>query len=527
VTESLPYGTLRIRNPEGYLEAEWSELTDLYRGGYTIAKNPQRYLPRMVAENEHRYQERIKSAGYLSYLGQVVDYFTASLFAQELTVKPAMDADDADTPGTMPDPSCYGAFEGDADLRGNPFSHLLREAFTEAILKKRAVIAVDFPRIDDAPATRADEQAIGADRPYAVNVSIEQLIDWEEDDRGGFVWAILQRKYVTRPSPSETRGLVVEDFKVWTRTDGVVSWSLYRVEYAPEKPPQDKDVIACVDSGVTSFGRIPLIVLEVPDGLWVGNKIGTLAKEHYQRRTSLVSAENRSLVAIPVAKLGSEMSAIGAALPSEAQQNPNRGHDPVTAFKAAGFMTIGKDDSIEFVEPIGAAYTIVDKQLETLKDEMFRVVHQMAASVGNKAGAMGRSGHSKQMDRAAEAIVLGAYGSIVRAFAKKIYETISEARSERVVWNTYGLDEYESEDRETLMAEAMQVDSVSIPSKTFKKTYKTQLAVKLITNASPETMDTIRQEIEEGVESEAGIHELMRLAPPMALPAEPDGDDAD
>jgi hypothetical protein len=57
---------------------------------------------------------------------------------------------------------------------------------------------------------------------------------------------------------------------------------------------------------------------------------------------------------------------------------------------------------------------------------------------------------------------------------------------------------------------------VSIPSKTFKSEYKTQLALRLVANAPAETQDTIRQEILDGVEAEEDMRALMM---------EPDGDE--
>jgi hypothetical protein len=245
----------------------------------------------------------------------------------------------------------------------------------------------------------------------------------------------------------------------------------------------------------------------------VGNKLGVLAREHFQRRSALNAAENKSLFAIPYVKLGPEVTAPGAAMPAEVQQNPSRGRDPRGEFNRRGYVVLGKDDGIGFAEPAGTAYELVDRQLEKLVDEMFRVVHQMASSVSATKQALARSGASKGEDRRATEIVLGAYGALVRDFAKRIYDCLSAARGEDVVWTTHGLDKFELEDRDGILKEALSLDAIAIPSATFRKSYKTKIALALVGNVPPETQDVIREEIERGVEQEGELDAHARAQP--------------
>jgi len=254
--------------------------------------------------------------------------------------------------------------------------------------------------------------------------------------------------------------------------------------------------------GATTFKQIPILELDVPAGLWVGNKLGVLAREHFQRRSALNAAENKSLFAIPYVKLGPEVTAPGAAMPAEVQQNPNRGRDPRGEFNRRGYVVLGKDDGIGFAEPTGSAYDLVDKQLEKLVDEMFRVVHQMASSVSATKQALARAAASKAEDRRATEIVLAAYGALVRDFAKRIYDCLSAARGESVVWTAHGLDKFELDDRDSILKEALALDAIAIPSTTFRQTYKTKIALALVGNVPPETQDVIFDRIK-GVLSDA------------------------
>jgi hypothetical protein len=505
----VKYGTLRQTNP-AYAAARWEQLDDLYVGGYTLVEKASRYLPKFVGETRDRYQERLSAASYLNYIGCIVDFFIANLFDRELTVTPAADSKDNDTPGSEPaKDGFWEVFAHDADLRGTSFVNLLRQAFTTALVKGKAIIAADLPAATTEAASRADEEQSGAARGYAFEIAPEQLLDWEYDDRGGFAWAILHRLVQRRATPAAARNAVVEEFKVWTLSAETARWELYRTRARkPNESIKDDEEVSKVDEGRTTFRRVPLLELAMPAGLWVGNKLGVLAREHFQRRSALNAAENKSLFAIPYAKLGPEVTAPGDAMPSEVQQNPNRGRDPRAQFMRLGYVVLGKDDEIGFAEPDGHAYELVDKQLEKLVDEMFRVVHQIAASVAATKTALGRAAASKAEDRRATEIVLAAYGALVRDFAKRIYDCLSVARGEDVVWTPHGLDKFELEDRDGILKEALALDAISIPSPTFKKLYKTKLAYALVGNAPPETQDVIREEIERGVDHEDTLDAL-------------------
>lgn len=508
---SMTYGQLSQRSPE-YDAETWQLLDDLFSGGFEIEKRAKRYIPKLVGERTNRYEERLRSGSYINYFNTIVSFFVAALFTQEIAVTEAADSDNAATPGGKADADFYTRFAKNADGCGHTLQKVLRGVLTTALKKQRAFVLVDFPKRPEGAEdvnTRADEEALGLDAVWCRELPIEQVIDWDHDDDGELAWAIVHRCEQRRMSPRGDRATIVETFKVWEREGDAVSWSLYRLAYAEKDKPKPETPVPLVDDGTVSFKRIPLLELCLPEELCVGHKIGPNAREHYQRRTSLNGAENKSLVALPVAALGPEMTAPGQAMPSEKAQNPNRGDDPVGRFLANGFQVTGSQDKVYFAEPEGRCYELVDKQLDKLKDEMFRVVHQIALSVGNDSTSMRRSGESKKQDKSDIATVLGALGSEVRAFAVKLYETISQARGEDVVWTPHGLDDYDTESREDLIAEAGAMGTLDIPSVTFWKQYKTQIALKLAQNLPPETQEQIRGEIQDGVAHEQQIRSIV------------------
>lgn len=516
---SVPYKLLTQVNPR-YDHALHEELEGLYRGGYLIARHAKRYLPRLVGEHDSRWAERCQSAAFIGYLGQIVDYFASSLFKQPVNAVP----DEDETPGTF-DEAFYECFASDVDLGGASLPEFMRSALTTALVQRKALVAVDFPNIAGDIATRADEDASGAARAYLVTVDPESMIDWEYDEQvrkraqipgngvvefdvGRFKWCVLHRKTYPRASLLASRSVCVEEFKHWFRADdGSICWQLFRLEWDEQHKPNENTEVPLVEEGRTSFDVIPIVELSLPDGLWIGNKVGPLNKEHWQRRSILNASENRGLVSIPYVKLGTEIGAARAELPAEVQQDPGRGETVQEQLGKKGYMVLGADDDIGFAAPDGKMQASTEERIGKLVDEMFRVTHLMASSVSSTASAVGRSGASKAEDRASTTVVLAAFGAIMRDFVRRVYECVSSGRREQIVWRVHGLDKFDAFDRAEVLDEAIKVDTVAIPSATFKKLYKTELAGRLITAQPPEVTAAIEQEIEQGVKDEIAAKE--------------------
>ena len=510
------YGVLCQTNPS-YDGALLAELEDLYVGGWKILGNSRKHLRQLVGEGQERFDERCAIVSYQPFLSQIISNFMSALFGQPLDVKPAADASNPDTPGELPEPELYRQFVKNCDRQGGTFLDLMKGVLVTALLNGQAIEHLDAPSAPDdpadAPRTKAEEEALGTDKVYAYEVPVGQLIDWL-DGPNGFVWATVRSSDTPRNDPFAERNEVVETFKVWQLVDGLAVWKQYQIKYRVENPPNPNEDVPLVASGETSFKRIPLLRFKLPNALWIGGLIGPQAREHFQRRSSLIGAQNRSLCAIPWVALGSEIGAPGGALPSEKGQDPHRGGDIVGKFASKGYLELGGEDKIGFAEPLGHCYELVDKQLGSLKDAMFSVTSQMAASItGTSSTALGRSGLSKQKDTESTAKVLGELGSKVRQFAALIYRTISEARGEDVIWQAHGLDSYEPEEREQILEEAISLDQVQIPSTTFKKHHKFLTAKRLLgSGTDPVTLDQIKSEIEKGVEEEVEMAGLMKEA---------------
>lgn len=495
----------------------------LYEGGYNIMEKAKMFLSKLSIESSRSYEERLQCASYMPYLSQFVDHFSSSLFSDDLIVREAADADDAGTLGeASSDENFYKKFASDCDGMNNSLHNFIKDTFTESLYSHCAYVGVDFQKLEEgqeAPTSMLEEESMGLSQAYLYDIDPITVIDWKKDGADDkFLWIKLRNEIVEQDDPL-AEPMKVAEFKLWTMKNGVAHWALYRTNpRALNKPFQPNEDVPLVGEGDTSFQEIPVFHLSITPGLHLGNKLGPICIEYFQRRSFLVSNMNKTCISIPTVKLGPEIMGAGEAMPSEVQQNPNRAGMMRIQLANQGYTVIGKDDDVEIHEAHGYSHELVDRQLIDLREQMHQVINQMAQSAARNSQAMGRSAMSKVEDRHATEILLTAYARCVKDFVKEIYQCIAEARGEGVLWVVHGLSTFVEEDRQTIIQEVTAVAGKQpilslIPSETAHKKYLLRLAMALVGSTSPEEEATIQEEIEQGVES--GAH--------MPQPADPSG----
>ena len=472
-------------------------------------ENAELFMKKLSIESSNSYRERLQCASYLPYMSQFIDNFSSSLFSDDLIVKEAADADDPDTlGGTVDSDDFYKIFSGNADLMNNSFHNLMKDTFNEALYSKCALLGLDFealPEGEEAPQNLLEEEERGLSRAYMYDIDPLTMIDWKKnpfDEK--FMWVKIRNIMIVQDDPLQEAMKKIQ-FKIWTMRAGVAHWDLYESKLIKlNQEFKNSDDIPLVASGETSFSEIPIFELCIAPGLHLGNKLGPICEEFFQRRSFLVSNMNKTCIAIPAVFMGSEISAPDHDLPSEVQQNPNRASAIRMQLSNQGYTTLGEKDRLEIVEASGHSHALVDKQLTELREQMHQVVHQMAQSVTMNKQALGRSGISKIQDRHATEIVLSAYARIVKDFVKDIYKCISQSRGEAIVWSIQGLSTFVEEDRQVLIEEMVAVSGAQpilqmLPSQTFHKKYLLRMAMAMAGTMSPEEEATIQQELEDAV----------------------------
>jgi hypothetical protein len=484
------YKQLNTFHPS-YSLSWFEQAKDLYLGGDRLMSKIANYLPMAVGEPVSNYQERTRNACYVNYYAELHDQYLSGLFSKELLVLPAGGGDCDEF---------YKQFSQCVNPGKSNFETLMKNFTIDLLSTGRGVLSVDFPSLKDKrPETLAEEEAMGLDRAYAMNVAPEMVVDWDTDDFGAITWVKLKRSYNKR-MPVVSSEMTTIEWTIWSMTDGSASFQRYAIDVKKDKEPRPQDEVALVAEGTTSFKRLPIIVIDIPTNLNIAQKAANLCIDHLKLKSALLFSELRSLNPILVYKQGKELDGLGG-VPSAAGTDEDRGNKAARVASKRGAAVIGGNDAMEYCEVSGRSFEIVNNQLKELVDEIHRINHLTASSISSTSTALHRSGASKDADNHDKTIVLEAFGQLVKGVAKMVYDCISEARNEGLDWQVHGMTGFEEIDRFQLLQEALAVQQIDVGSKQFSIENNKRIALLTVPNLSPDVVEVINGEIEASVAS--------------------------
>lgn len=253
---------------------------------------------------------------------------------------------------------------------------------------------------------------------------------------------------------------------------------------------EDRDV-PLLDSGphaLSAAGRVPLLKMEVPDGLWLANRAGSLAVEHFNKSNALSWGIHMGLFAMPIIYSDREWSQVVG---------------------ESYYLQLGPGDKFEWTEPKGAVFEIAFKNLERLKDEIYRVCYLMIQAQTHQGRNIAQSGVSKQRDYQVVHEVLRGYGTVVRDFIRRVLECCLMARQEEAQGlEIRGFDNFDIRDLTQDIQDALEIKLLVRDSPTFLKETQKRLALKYLDDSEPPVKQQITREIDAAparqAESEGG-----------------------
>lgn len=462
--------TLDQKHPS-YDEDRWEELEALAKGGKRFHALIGRFLPQNPMEPDIRYNVRKKRARFYSYTGAIINLYVSWMFASGFDAKPY--ERDSDKPLTDVD-SWYGTFQenigGETTLKA-----FMKERFRDAMMVGKSVWLAELPQ---APAEPIEDKAtydrLGLGKARLCRVDPQSLLDWEEDAEGNLNWCILKDCWIERPSPALKRDQVVEQWRIYDRE----TVTTYELRYQKDRPPGSKDAPVMKGTTTHGFQRVPIIRLCLPEEMCVGEQTYDAQISHFQLDNALMWAIAATCYPVPVWKVS----------------DPD--NLPVMGIGYAVF--IGEKEDLTWSSPPSDSYDTIAKSRDSKRDEIFRIVHQMAQGLDNNAETVGRSAESKEIDAAATRIMLNAYGEIVGKAIEETYELISEARGDGdYEWSVEGFTGYDTATASTLLANLEKAKNLGVPSNTFQREISKKAAMALMPEADPRVKDEIRREIDE------------------------------
>ena len=505
----------------------WARYDALYRGGETFDQRVHEFLPRNPDEPDAIYEARKKEAHYCGYVGPIVDWFTAKLFAAPLTIRLEEDEDDAPPSSGRIGPASeasepeidpfYHEFKEDCDGAGTDLIDFMRARFTSACVKGRSWWLVEFPEANEetAPANLRQWRESGMGRAYLTALENEQVLDWEADARGELLWAIVHSMETPRESPMTPRGRVRETWRIYDRE----TVTTYQREYTPGKdqPPEDAALVgkaphlfagvpliamgfvSCRSVKVKIAGRVrPIAPVEL-EGFWLLARLASPQRAHFRTSSALDWNIKRTCYAMPLFRV------------EDRNSPPTMG----TGY----YIMVGTQENADWIAPPTGHLAMMGDRIETLKDEIYRVANQLGQSVNNNAAAVGRSGESKQADAEASEVVLKVFGAVARDAIERTLDLIVGGRDEPLEPCVEGLDTFNTADAATLAPTIGQVLAMGIPSATLRRRLFQRLGEILLPNLNEADKHAIHEEIEAGVSAE----EMLSAARPP--PGEDDKDE--
>ena len=482
-TGAMPYKVFTVRHPE-YIKDYWCRTRAFYKGGPALLEDDTvmaKVFPRHNGETDRVFKIRKGLAHYINYAGEIIDHMIA-----KLTSDPARPFADQDL-----DEFYEEFFENTAPEGARPVSleMLVRKAFIEAQQTKHTWILADMNPADreEMPDSLAEQERSGALNVWTTLIPAESVIDWEEDVNGNLQWALVAYVSRKRRNLNSGRDMVKEEYFLYTAQ----GWTKWVVEYPEDRPPNPREMIPLDSVGSHSFGRVPLIKLELPDGLWAGAKLESLAREHFNKRNALAWAEYKSL--LPVLY---EFHAPPDPLLAGPAADDNRAVNQTRS--VAHVQERHSGDRVEWVAPDPGPFQHTLDSVNSTKDEMHRIIHHMALSSDNRNNSLAKSAESKDRDENALDVVLETLGQLGRDKLRELLKLVSVGRGDEINWMISGMSNFASvKTSHVLNQEAVLDTTIQIPSGTFKARRKFALAKRLLGDTVTESeLETIRQEIE-------------------------------
>jgi hypothetical protein len=441
-------------------KAMWRAYRDLYLGGEQLKENAAEYLVRRQKEPGDVFAERLARVFYENYVGSIIDWYAATLFRREPILTFEGDNEAAK--------SFFCAFTEDCDLKQTSLSDFFRRQLMEALVSGSSYILVDFPRIAQPAANRAEEDRQGASRAYLVGYQAEDLINWSQDQQGNLEWVVLRTSNLRQDTPDggwfkETRWVYYdkEAFRIYRRVEGKAG---------------EKGIPELVDEGrhgLAGLRRVPLFRLQVSDGLWLMNKAAALQLEHFNKSNALGWALTMGLFAMPVVYSDREWNEI---------------------IGESYYIQLAPGDKFGWTEPEGKVYQIAVDNLNRLKTEIYRVCYLMPQSWDDRTT---QSGTSKLRDFTVTHEVLRAYGDAIKDTLKRLLRAIAAARQDELTVDVSGLDEFDIGDFSSELDDAQRLLTLGVGSPTLRKEIFKRLAQKYLCDVRQELKDQIVKEIEE------------------------------
>ena len=465
---------------------------------------PRRFLWQLEGEPNASYLTRLERAFYVGYVGPVIDYFAHYLFSQKPVIRPEPNDDDGELPES---PDWFAPFDRDATGGGLSFFDFLRDQFKEMLITQRCGWLIGSPA-DTSQMTQAEAEERGVDGIVLEPYKADEILDWEKDAAGELLWVVVRKIENRRQFPLDR--VKYETIRYIDR-NLVATWEAHETSVAGSTTGgHDVDWKGAVIHGA---GCVPFVMPELPEGLWVANKLGGWQLELFNQMNMLSRGELLSCFIQPV-------------LTSNDETAQSR------VFGEGNLLRLRSGDGKQPPETFAwssaniAPLEFLGTRLKDKRDEGYRIVHQMSLAVdGDSATTIAQSGFSTiEERRSAKIPPPGFYGS-PRQTAKHTLNIISRLLGDNTRWVLVGFDNFQVSSLEEELETAALVQTLGIKSRTFNERMQSKMVRRILDHEDEKTLATIDDEISDDFDAAEQAEEDNGNA--LTQMAMDDGADAD
>lgn len=462
---------------------------DLYEGGERFERNKDRYLRKRALDQDTEYRKsRVACAHYTPHSAGAIDWLCAAAFQAEPALLAKGDGAQAEY---------WHGLNADADGTGRDLAAIARSRLLELMLHQRSYFAIVFPKTKES-SDRAQQRAAGGLSGRLCELDAKDVDDWEHDESGNLVWIRIHTVEQIRANPF---GPMDSEKHTWT----FVTKELSKKYTASRKLEQNGtpaawkvDQLAAGESDEPhQMGELPIVAIEVPNGLWVMQRLAATALAIFNREASLEFALDTSAYALPVI----------------------RSKRPIKGMVASelGALRIDPEDSAGFLESSGKHFEVLASRVEVLKADLFLAIQAMALQAAAKDDNGRQSGVAKFRDFGAITTLLSAFAAAMRDALEKAIAKIKKVRDEEKVEVTLqGLDKFDVQSLELKLKLADSFLKIPGIPDAARKWVVTSCSLAMAADAPPATREEIRVEAEK-----SAVEKAEPPAEPGAGPPQP------
>ena len=181
---------------------QWAFFLDAYEGGFAFTSKPA-YLFSHARETAEDRAFRLKRVVYYNYCRSIIDIYVSYIYRREVVRE-----------SNHP---LFETFLNDIDLRGNDINTFMASRVAPMAQVLGVVfVVVDMPPAPEGLKTAYEERALGI-RPYARLLLPFNLVDWELDSDGQFLWAKVREVAPSERGPLDDTQQTKWQYRIWTR----------------------------------------------------------------------------------------------------------------------------------------------------------------------------------------------------------------------------------------------------------------------------------------------------------------------